>query len=63
MSQIVKTSTKLWSEECAAADAAYAQDYAGAGPAGIEKLVDERRSPAYQFSNGKTFYAPKDPYA
>jgi hypothetical protein len=62
-SQRVKTSTRLWSQECAMADASGAMDFAGAGESGLQRLVEERQSVAYEFSNGRTFLAKRDPYA
>jgi hypothetical protein len=59
----VHTSSRLWSQEVAMADAFDAFDAPGAGAAGLDKLVDERRSVAYEFGNGRNFVAPKNPYA
>lgn len=60
----VTTSTRLWSEEVATADAAGALDYAGPGAAGIAALSEQRQPVIYEFNNGRRrFVAPKDPYA
>lgn len=58
----VHTSERLWSQECAMVDASEAMDYAGAGESGLQRLVDERRSVNYEFSGGRKFVQPRDPY-
>jgi hypothetical protein len=45
---IVRTSTRLWSEEVGIADA---------------DTVIRPSDPGYEFSNGRQFATPKDPYA
>jgi len=60
----VSTSTRLWSEEVARADAIDTMDYAGPGMAGVMALVDKQRPVNYEFAGGKRlFRQPKDPYA
>jgi hypothetical protein len=55
--QTVRTSTRLWSEECARADAAD-----GLETANVPFPVDQRED-AYRFS-GRTFKRPKgNPYS
>lgn len=61
--QRVRTSTRLWSQECAMVDASDAMDFAGVGETGLQRLVDERQSVNYEFSGGRRFVQPKDPYA
>jgi hypothetical protein len=61
--QRVNTSSRLWSQECAMAEAADAMDSAGAGAAGLERLVEERTSVAYEFANGRKFVGKRNPYA
>ncbi len=50
----VHTSQRLWSEECAIADAQSRLDTASADPFAAEKI------PAYEFT-GRTFNQPKVP--
>lgn len=49
---IVRTTTRLWSEEVAIARAS---DPLAAG--------DPDKEPGYEFSNGVSFNTPRDPYA
>ena len=60
MSEQVRSSTKLWSQEVAEARALDA-DQALPGQAGIAAL--EPPIVKYEFSNGRRFFEPRDPYA
>lgn len=61
--QDVKTSTRLLSQEVAQVEAMDALDFAGPGVAGVAALAEKRQPWWYEFSNGRRFNAPKDPYA
>ena len=54
MSTIVKTSTRLWSQEVAEARATEELDSAGPGEQGLARLLDEKE-PGWEFSNGRKF--------
>jgi hypothetical protein len=57
---VVRTSNRLWSEECARADAI---DSLEAPEPGVQALVE--RQPydrAYEFSNGRKFRDKRNPY-
>jgi hypothetical protein len=62
MSQTVRTSTRLWSQEVAEVEALTAMDSAGPGADGLAKLL-ERKEPGYDWSNGRKFVSKTDPYA
>lgn len=55
-SETVHTSTRLWSQEVALAQA---QDQ----DSPLDAILDKRRPVQYRFSNGREFRAPADPYA
>lgn len=57
----VRTTTRLWSQEVAAARAMDELDSAGPGDAGLERLLDTQ-DPGYEWSNGRTFRDGKGPY-
>lgn len=59
---MVKTSTRLWSQEVAAARAADELDQAGPGEEGIAQLLNAQ-DPGYEFGNGRKFKDGKGPYA
>lgn len=58
--QVVKTSTRLWSTECAMADAS---DAADTGQQGVVALENRLAYPeAYVFSNNRKFRDGTGPY-
>lgn len=59
---VVRTGTRLWSQEVAMVDALDALDSIGPGSEGLARLLD-RRDPGYEFGSGRKFHTPKDPYA
>jgi len=62
MSQVVKSSKMLWSAQVAAVRASSELDRASPGDAGVSQLLDTRDI-QYEFSSGRVYFAPKDPYA
>lgn len=61
MTERVTTSTRLWSQEVAAADALDVLDSAKPGAEGVQELL-RRKTIGYEFSNGRTFEDAKGAY-
>jgi len=61
MSQVVKSSKMLWSAQVAAVRASSELDRSTPAD-GVAQLLDTRDI-QYEFSSGRNYFAPKDPYA
>ena len=61
MSQVVKSSKMLWSAQVAAVRALSELDRSTPAD-GVAQLL-ETRDVLYEFSGGRNYFAPKDPYA
>ena len=61
MSQVVKSSKMLWSAQVAAVRSSSELDRSTPAD-GVAQLLDTRDI-QYEFSSGRNYFAPKDPYA